>query len=238
MRVLTNDKLIKRRAKLGQYINFAGLGVLVIGMVVSFRSQPTDPNYQLLMFATLGCLVIGFVAASVGGYNIRRFGRSPRPDERLAKELEGFDDRYVFFSWMTSSPYTLVGPSGVYIFIMRDHSGKIVNTGDKWKGSFSIVRLLTSFGQEGLGNPTLESQQEAKKLQDFLAKNLPDLTVEVQPIVLFVHPKVELQLSNPTVPVVQPKSLKALMRQRTKDKRLNAQALQQIEALFTSSVKS
>lgn len=237
MRAQVNEKKIKRRAKMGQIASWAGLGVLAIGMVISFRANPNVPNYNTWIMASFGCLILGFIAANVGGYNMRRFGRSPRPDERLEKALKGFDDRYVLFSWMLPAAYVFVGPSGVYAFSVREQAGKISNVGDRWKQPFSIMRFLTAFGQEGLGNPTLESQEDAKKMQAYLAIHMPDLDVDVQPIVLFLNPNVQLDLQSPGVPVVDPKGLKAVLRQRAKLKRLDNETLLEIEELFTTTPK-
>ncbi len=39
MQVTTNDKLIRRRSKLGTYASLGGLGVLVAGFVASFQQN-------------------------------------------------------------------------------------------------------------------------------------------------------------------------------------------------------
>lgn len=75
-----------------------------------------NPNYSLMVLASFACLGIGFIAAQIGSYNQRRFNRSPRPHEQLAKELKGFDDRYALYSWMLPAPHVFTGPSGVYTF--------------------------------------------------------------------------------------------------------------------------
>lgn len=237
MRVYVNEPFVKRRAKIGQYISWGGLGVLAIGMVISFRANPEEPNYSLWILGSFACLIIGFIAANVGGYNMRRFGRSPRPDEKLSRDLKGFDDRYMLFVWMLPSPYVFAGPSGIYTIVARDQGGKVANEGNRWRQPFSFLRLLTAFGQEGLGNPTTESRQEATKMQNYLNTHIPELDVEVQPMVVFLNPTVQLELKNPEVPVVVPKGLKAVLRQRTREKRLDNQTLQELEALFTSTAK-
>lgn len=191
-----------------------------------------NPNYTLTILGSFACLIVGFIAANVGGTNMRRFARSPRPDERLAKELKGFDDRYMLYSWMLPAPFVFAGPSGIYTFALRDQGGKISNAGSRWSQPFSFFRFLTAFGQEGLGNPTVDAQKDAKKIQDYLAEQMPDLDTEVQPLVLFMNPNVQLQLSNPDIPVIQPKSLKSLLRQRAKSTRLDNETLQQLETAF------
>lgn len=196
-----------------------------------------NPNYQLTLLASFGCLILGFIAANIGGYNTRRFGRSPRPDERLAHELKGFDDRYMLFNWLLPAPYVFAGPSGIYALALREQAGQATNIGSKWKQPFSIARVFLAFSSEGMGNPTLDAQQDARKVQQYLAKHVPGLEVEVQPLVLFTNPKAALELKNPAVPVLTPQGLKALFRQRKKDANLTAQRLEELQALFTTTPK-
>lgn len=40
MRIYTNDKYIKRRAKVGQYVSWAGLAVLALGLFITIRTSP------------------------------------------------------------------------------------------------------------------------------------------------------------------------------------------------------
>ncbi|MCB0233526.1 MAG: hypothetical protein KDG58_04780, partial [Anaerolineae bacterium] len=72
----------------------------------------------------------------------------------------------------------------------------------------------------------------ASKVQKFLDAQLPEAGIEVQPLALFTNPNVELTLNNPAIPVVQSKGLKALLRQRSKDYRLDNATLAQLEAAF------
>jgi len=73
MRVTSNTKLIKRRSKLGLITSLAGIGVLAVGMAASFRPQ--------IAWISLIALVLGFMLAQFGSYNLRRWGRTPRPDQ-------------------------------------------------------------------------------------------------------------------------------------------------------------
>ena len=122
-----------------------GLAVLVVGMVASFQ-----PN---LFVVSLIAIVIGFLLAQFGNYSLRRWGRSPRPDQVLTNSMKGFDDRYHFYCWSLPRP-TCCSPRGVYTFVTRDQTGQVTVHGSNWKTKFNIGRLLWLFAQEGLGNPT------------------------------------------------------------------------------------
>jgi hypothetical protein len=153
MRVSANTKLIKRRAQYGTIATFAGLGVLVAGMIASFQTQLAYVSYL-----SLAALVIGFALSQYGGYNLRRWGRVPRPDQQLESALKGFDDRFHLFSWALPAPYVLLSPQGIYSFVVRDQAGDVSVSGSQWRSKFNLGRALMAFGQEGLGNPTREAE--------------------------------------------------------------------------------
>jgi membrane protein implicated in regulation of membrane protease activity len=169
MRVTTNQKIIKRRGRLGMIASLSGIAVLALGMLASFRQQ--------FVWVSLVALVLGFVLAQFGSYNLRRWGRSPRPDEVLAEGMKGFDDRYHFYAWSLPVPFVLLGPQGIYTLTTRDQTGQVTVTGSTWKSKMSLGRLLSIFAQEGLGNPTADAQGQAAKLDAWIKGKLPDMSV-------------------------------------------------------------
>ena len=191
-----------------------------------------NPDYRKMVMISFLCLGLGFIAAQIGGYNQRRFNRAPRPDEQLAKSLKSFDDRYSLYSWMLPAAYVFLGPSGLYTFALREHGNVVTNDGNKWKHKGGRLGMLLAFSNEGIGNPTLDAQSDAQKMQKFIGEKLPDAAVEVQPLALFTNPNVQLDLKNPVIPVIKPDQLKNLLRQRSKDTKIDAATLQKLEALF------
>jgi hypothetical protein len=228
MRVTTNSKLIRRRGRLGMIVSLAGIGVLAVGMLVSFRQQ-SGSSYMLI---SLAALVLGFALAQVGSYNLRRWGRSPRPDEIIGEGLKGFDDRYHLYAWTLPVPYVLLSPQGVYTFTTRDQSGQVSVTGSVWRSKVTLTRILAAFAQEGLGNPTTEAQAQAAKLGEWIKTRLPDATAEAQPAIVFIDPRVQLQVNEPTVPVLDPKGIKKWLRGEGKGTYLKNAEFRALEQLF------
>jgi hypothetical protein len=224
MQVTTNDKMIRRRSKLGTYASLAGLGVLVAGFVASFQ--------QNLIWVSLLAIVLGFILAQYGNYSLRRWGRSPRPDEIIEAALKGFDDRYHYYAWSLPMPYVLLSPQGVYLFIVRDQSGQVSVNGSQWKSKFSIGKLLMAFASEGLGNPTSEAVDNANRLTSWIKTGLPDFAGAVQPIIIFIDPRVQLQVVEPVVPVVGPKDLKKWLRGPGRGDTLKGADLKALEQFF------
>ena len=227
MRVTTNSKLISTRRRYGTYANFAGLGILLVGMLASLRPTQTS-SVWIAMFA----LIVGFGLTRYGTYSLRRWGRSPRPDEVIETALKGFDDRNHYYAWALPVPYVLLSPQGVYAFTTRDQTGQIAVTGSEWHSKFSPGRLF--LGQEGLGNPTRDALESAEKLRQWMREQAPDLEIAVQPAIVFLDERAQLTITDPTVPVLEPKGLKKWLRGPGKGTTLKNPDYRRIETLFNA----
>jgi hypothetical protein len=82
MKIVTNLKLIKRNAKIGQYTSLGALVVLGIGLYITFK-------YPTLFAYSLAALLIGFFMSQLGINFTNRWGRNPRPDDVIDKSLKG-----------------------------------------------------------------------------------------------------------------------------------------------------
>lgn len=224
MQITTHEKFIKRRRRLGTYASLGGLAVLIAGFVASFQQ-----NY---IWVSLIAIIVGFLLAQFGNYSLRRWGRSPRPDQVIETALKGFDDRYHYYAWSLPQPYVLLTPQGVYAFIVRDQTGKISAHGANWKSKFTLSKLLMAFAQEGLGNPSAEAQDNAGRLTAWIKSKLPEFSGAVQPAIVFIDPRAQLEISEPVVPVLEPKGLKKWLRGTGKVEYLKAAELRALEELF------
>jgi hypothetical protein len=118
MKIFTNDRLIRRNSRLGQFASIGGLLVLVGGMFVSFK-------YPNLVGIAWVALLIGFALSQLGLYYGNRWGRRPRPDEHLSLALKSLDDRHTIYHYLTPVPHLLVGPSGIWVILPFHQIGKI-----------------------------------------------------------------------------------------------------------------
>jgi hypothetical protein len=208
---------------MGTYASLGGIAVLAGGMVASFQPQ--------FVWVSLIALIAGFLLAQFGNYNLRRYGRSPRPDQIVAESLKGFDDRYHLYSWTLPAPHVLLTPHGLYAFVTRDQNGQITNNGSQWKTAFSIGRALLMFSQEGLGNPSRDAQEAATKVTEWVRSKLPESTVTAQPAIIFTDPRAQLALTDPAVPVLDTKGVKKWLRSGKPEFIKNAE-YRQLETLF------
>lgn len=215
MKVVTNTKLIKRNAKIGQYTSVGALVILGVGLYISFK-MPDKFAYSL------GALLLGFFMSQIGMYYGNRWGRSPRPDELIDKGLKGLGREYTVYHYVTAASHLLVGPAGVWTLMPYYQSGIIVYEKKRWKsrGGGFLQSYLRLFGQENIGRPEIESETGIEATKRYLTRILPEGS-EVPPIqslLLFTSPKVELKVEDAPLPTITPKDLKDFMREKSKEK--------------------
>ncbi len=220
MRLITNEKLIKRNATLGKYTVIGGLAILVGGLIVSFSKQ-NDPDWQLVPFYTL---LVGFLLSNVGTYYFNRYVREPRADQALEAALKGSDDRYYFYNYRLPASHVLVCPAGIYVLVPKFQAGKVEWDGKRWKHhGASLFRSI--FGQEGLGNPNSEVASEIATLSKFLAKKVGGELTPVQGIIVFYSPQAQVEAKNAPIPAMHVKQLKEYLRKLPKGPSLNNQQI-------------
>lgn len=231
MNIETNEALIRRNSRIAQFAMLGGLLVLAAGMFVSFQ----NPTQIGLSF---GALLLGFVLSQVGIYYTNRWGRRPRPDELINKELKGLDGRYSIYHYMTPTSHLLVGPAGVWVLMPRHQRGVITYSNGRWrqKGGNLYLKL---FAQEGLGRPDLELSGELDSVRSYLQKLLPDR--ELPPIyaaLLFTNEKAEIQIDpqeEPPAATLRLNDLKDQLRKSAKSKPISLTKVQEIRDAITTA---
>jgi len=223
MKVVTNEKLIARNAKIGTWSSLSGLAVLGVGLYISIKL----PEYIALSFV---CLLAGIVLSNVGLYNANRWAKRPRPDEVLTRALKGFDRRYYLYHYVLPVAHVLLAPSGLLVIAARNHGGPIYYANGRWRQKFNLFRAL-GFAGEGVRNPARDAERDVRKMQKFLARQVPELgEVAVQSLVVFTSEKAELHVQDPPLPVLTPKQLKGFLRGLPKDVLSGGQIRQMTES--------
>jgi len=227
MNIITNDKLVKRNKRIAQIASISGLVVLVGGMIISFQNQELI-NYSF------GALIIGFILSQIGIYFTSRWGRNPRPDELINQALKGLDSKYEIYHYTTPASHFLVGPAGLWVLMPRSQRGVISLYRGRWRhsGGGFMQTYLKLFGQESLGRPDLEMQNEIDHIQKYLTKKLPDLPLpEIQAALVFTNDQVDIRISEdeiPPAPTLYLSKLKEFMRKTAKMKPLSLTTVQLI----------
>jgi hypothetical protein len=225
MEIHSNERLIKRNARIGQITSIAGLAVLAGGMIISF----TRPE----MFSiSLVALLVGFGLSQVGIYFGNRWGRRPRPDEVLDLALKGLDGRYSIYHYTTPTSHLLVGPAGVWVLMPRHQSGTITYDDNKnrWRQKGGNL-YLKIFAQENLGRPDLEVGAEINAITSFLEAQLDEEnTPEVSAILVMTNEKCVIDADNAPIPTLEAKKLKDFIRKTAKGKPISLDLVREIQS--------
>jgi hypothetical protein len=226
MKIIKNEKLIKRNGKIGSWLSIAALVVLGIGMYISLARQ------DLFIYALIA-LIIGFVMTQVGMYLGNRYGRRPRPDEKLDAGLKGLTGDYTLYHYMTPASHLLVGPSGLWLLMPYHQRGQVVFRKNRWRmsGGGFIQSYMRIFGQESLGRPDIEIDKEASSLQKYLTKRLDGTELpEIRPALVFTSDEVEIDPEGADIPALKAKQLKDFIRQKAKEKPIGQMQLTAVKA--------
>ncbi len=228
MKVILDEKMIKRNGRIGRIARTAGFLILIGSFIVTLFNQ----IYVNLAFIAL---LVGFLLTQIGIYFGNRWGRHPRPDELLDKGLKGLNDQYSIYHYMTPVAHLLVGPSGIWVILPYVQAGKIVYEKKRWKqkGGGILQRYMRLFGQESIGRPDLEGPAEVSTLTRFIKKHLPEDEIpEPNLALVFTDEKVELEVENPHILTLPLKELKNTIRKMAKEKPLSPEHIKQINGLF------
>ncbi len=210
MKIISNEKLIKRNAKIGKYSGFISLLILGGGLYISFQ-------YQELVWLSLAALIVGFALSQMSMYFVNRWARSPRPDEALDAALKGLDDRYALYHYTSPTSHLLVGPAGVWVLLPYYHTGTV--TYDEGKGRWNRKGgnlYLKFFAQDSIGRPSKDIVYETEAVKKALSK-IPDFEIPpLQAALVFTSEGAKVEAEDAPSPTLHALKLKKFIRQKAK----------------------
>ena len=168
MKIVSNNKLIRRNKKIGNFTTIGSLVILGLGLYISFTTQSCRCVH----------LVSGLPAdwlLALPGWHIlwQPLGPLPSPGRAAQSSLKGLDDKYTLYHYMTKVSHLLVGPAGIWVLLPFQQQGTITYNPQKmrWnqKGGNFYMKL---FGQEGLGRPDQEANSALNDFKGFLKKEV------------------------------------------------------------------
>ncbi|MCJ7700231.1 MAG: hypothetical protein MUO62_01500 [Anaerolineales bacterium] len=228
MKIIKNEKLIQRNARIGSIVTISSLVILGIGMYITF----TKPEQ---FYLSILALLVGFLLSQVGIFYTNRWGRKPRPDELLDQALKGLDNRYALYHYFTPVAHVLVGPAGVWTLIPKHQRGKITYQKNRWRqgGGGILQGYLKIFAQEGIGRPDLEIESDIHTLGKFLEKKKPAFEVpEIQAALVFFHNEIVIEADDAPKPTIFAKKLKDFIRKTAKETPLSTETVEKIQDLL------
>jgi hypothetical protein len=232
MKVIANEKLIKRNGAMGKYLNVIALVVLFGGMLITFTRAD-------LFWISLISLFTGFVLSQISFFFINRWGRRPRTDEHVTNSLKGLTNDYTLYHYNSPVSHLLVGPAGVWIILPYYQRGTITYEGNRWKqrgGGISLA-YLKIFAQEGLGRPDLDSKSDNDSLSAFFSTALNTETPLINSVLIFTDKRAIVQADNAPIHTMPADGLKEFIRRYAKEHPFPTEVVRQIKEVLPQEEK-
>lgn len=228
MKIIKNEKLIKRNGQIGQYTSLGALVILGLGMYISFTRTE-------LFAYSIAALLVGFTLTQIGMFMGNRYGRSPRPDEKLDTGLKGLQNEFVMYHYVAPASHLLIGPAGVWVLLPFHQRGQVVFMKNRWKmsGGGFLQSYMRIFGQESIGRPDIEMDSEISSVKKYFAKQMDESEIpEINAMMVFTNDDVEIDAGDSSDHVLKLKQMKEFFRQKAKEKVLSATQLTAIKSVL------
>ena len=226
MKIIKNEKLIKRNGKIGQWTSLGALVVLGLGMYLTF--------YRVDLFAySIAALLVGFIMTQVGMYMGNRYGRSPRPDEKLDAGLKGLQNEFSIYHYIMPASHLLVGPAGIWVLLPYHQRGQVTYKKNRWHmgGGGFLQGYMRIFGQEGLGRPDLEMDGEINAVKKHLVKHMGESEIpEIKGMLVFTSDDVTINAGDSPIPAMKVKEIKEFFRKKAKEKGVSSVQLAAVKS--------
>jgi hypothetical protein len=196
MRIIRHSSHIQQRKRRARWLALIGFAILTSTLFIALNPSMILPAYV----AMLG----GFITFNIGMQQIGRWSRNPRNDQLLDRHLDKLGERYVLVHYPDVDgkrlDHVLIYPGGALILTAKEIDGEISVKGNRWKRKSRGLRRMFSFSGPQLGNPGLETDTSIAKMEQFLEK--AQMEIDVNGIIVFLHPLTELSVENPEYPVL------------------------------------
>jgi hypothetical protein len=204
VRIETNERLVQRNRRLANYLFLFSMAILIGGFIIANTQLNSRDQTAFALALILPWLVlpIGFIATMTSIRMTNLWVRKPRPEDAILANLKGLSRKSALYNYYHfPARHVLITPQGVFTITTRFQEGTFTVDGDKWKtrgGAFGA--FLRFFRRDDIGNPTADALKQAAHVQKYIEPIAPE--VKVQPLVVFIDPRANLDIHNPTVPVL------------------------------------
>lgn len=226
MKIIKNEKLIKRNSQIGQWTSLGALAVLGLSMYLNFNR--TD-----LIAYSLSGLLLGFILMQIGIYMGNHYGRRPRPDEKLDAGLKGLQNEYLIYHHTAPVSHLLVGPAGIWVLLPYHQRGQVTFRKNRWRmsgGGFLQV-YMRIFGQEGIGRPDLETESKINAVKKHFARHMYESQIpQINAMMVFTSDDVTIDAKDSPIPAMKLKEIKEFFRKKAKEKPIGQMQLAAVKA--------
>lgn len=233
MRVIIDEKKVKRQALIGRIALFGSLAILLGGLLLTLFGQQVGlfdaNNLGLFYLIYTVILVAGFAVSRVGMYYGNRYMAVGRPEMVLRENLKGLDRKFALMIFKPPVDYYLIEPGGVTALIVKTQASKISYKQGKWKSRQGFLSYWLG-RDEPLGDPTEEAKEAMVKISKIFTEKIPTLKIPLRAVIVFSNPKAILDLETSPIPVLRAEDLKDYLRGEAKLKELPNSLQRQVRA--------
>jgi len=222
MRVETNLNLVRRNRRIAQWLFFLSFGILLAGLFIINTPPASEETAGLSFLLSLAVLPVALIATMASVRMTNLWVRPPRPESAIEAGLKGITYKTVLYNYFHGpAKHVLITPQGVFAIVTRYQSGRFKVEGETWTVYKNpISRIFTFIRMDQIGNPADEARRAAAHVQSLITPITPNVVVE--PLILFTDSRVQLEVIQPTVPVLhadpkRPLSLKEYLKARPKN---------------------
>jgi len=195
MQIVSKEKHIARRKKVGEVAPFVGLVFLLVSAVLIV----IRPEW---LWVTMAIVWVGFVVSLTGSYLGERYVGDNAHYKRVPEALKGLNDEYTLLMYRLAAPFVLLEPGGLTVITVRSQGGVVSYEDGKWQHKQKLGFLRRFAGQESLGRPDRFASAEGEIVEDRLGKALPEgVEIPVRSVILFTQPDVEVQVKPDEAPI-------------------------------------
>ncbi len=214
MNVAANDAYLKSQKRRAFLIQAVGMGMVFLSFILSF----VYITIPWLIIVAYPALLVGWPMWLWGRGASRRWATAAKVDEAVSAELKGLNTRYALFHQVVLGKivldHVLISPDGVLVIEMKEGGGTVSCAEgkegvDRWRAKQGIIDRVSRWGDELLGNPTLELDGKIAALREWVtAQGVHPGPLPVAGAVAFYNPATALNIERSKYDVLRLPELK------------------------------
>jgi hypothetical protein len=227
MKILTDEKMIKRNKRAAMIVWGFSLAVLAVGLFIGFQSGTSQFGTIIMLVS----LLIGATLYFINRNFMDTWMREPGFEVVVGRSLKGLGDRYSLYNYIAGSTHLLVGPNGLWLIMPYDLKGVLNYDAAKSKWDYDSNKNFVSqiFSNEVFANPKSEAAKTLKTWNNFVDKHIKiEGLPEPQPVIVFASNNMKLGTPDTPIPAVSGEKIKDLVRKQSS---LAADQLEKINQL-------
>lgn len=193
---------IADRPKLKSMATFTN--VLAVGGFMTLLGSVILPYFKP-EFTTVayGLMGGGIILSVVGIYLANRWVRPPRPEKSLDEALKKFPNSFRLYHYSgLPCRHILLTPFGIVLLHIINWEGVFTYKNGRWKERINLGRAIRYPLEQHLGDPTKTALTVEQAVKEFFKNTLSEHdALHFYSMVVFLHPKIRLDVENPTIPV-------------------------------------